>query len=159
LITNLASLENISPNSIESLKISSNENLSSCEAESICSYLASPGCQAEITDNAPGCNSFEEVSVVCNPGGYDEAIIAKDYAVYPNPFRQAVIIEYKLVDNSEVIITIFNQLGQEIAEVMNAQQSAGLYQVGWNGDDLPQGVYFCQLRTGNQLYQKKIIKF
>ncbi len=64
-LTSLSGLDNISPNSIENLKITYNQSLSACEVQSICSYLISPAGIVEIHDNATGCSSQEEVYESC----------------------------------------------------------------------------------------------
>ncbi len=157
-LTNLTSLENIDPGSIECLKISFNNSLSNCDASSICTYLQSPDCTVEISNNAAGCNSTEELRAVCNPGGVDEVFIEDGYKVFPNPFNKTTTIEYQLKENSFVYLIIFNHLGQMMNMLVNEQQSKGTYQVQWNAEGLPAGVYYFQLKSGNQVTGRKIIK-
>jgi len=64
-LTSLKGLDNIYATSIIDLNISDNTSLSLCEVQSICDYLASPNGTFEIHDNAPGCNSTEEVEEFC----------------------------------------------------------------------------------------------
>lgn len=55
------------------LKIKDNDNLSSCAALSICNYLVMPSGTITIENNAPGCNSTEEVEedcTTCLPDGF-----------------------------------------------------------------------------------------
>ena len=47
------------------LIITDNENLSSCDVQSVCDYLASPNSSVSILWNAPGCNSQQEVEEAC----------------------------------------------------------------------------------------------
>jgi hypothetical protein len=64
-LISLKGLENIDTTSISSLYISENSLLSTCEVKSICAYLAKPDGTVEISLNAPGCNSKEEVKKAC----------------------------------------------------------------------------------------------
>ncbi len=65
-LTSLSGLDNISPETVDFLRIDSNPLLSECEVQSICDYLAIPGNTTEIYDNAPGCNSQQEVEAACD---------------------------------------------------------------------------------------------
>jgi len=55
-------------------------------------------------------------------------------------------------------------LGQEVKTLINKTQSAKEYSIPWNGDDnkredLPSGIYFCELKlNGITRLTKKIIK-
>nr|NQU88899.1 hypothetical protein [Bacteroidota bacterium] len=73
-LVSLAGLESIEPNSITNLEISYNSSLSECHAQSICDFLVSPIGEIEIHDNAPGCNSQEEVIEACESSCLPEGI-------------------------------------------------------------------------------------
>jgi hypothetical protein len=64
-ITSLNGLENINPISITDLKICYNPQLSSCEVQSICSYLATPAGKVDIFANGPGCSNPGEIAEIC----------------------------------------------------------------------------------------------
>jgi len=48
-------------------------------------------------------------------------------------------------------------LGNEIETLINEEKSVGTYELNWNANDLPSGVYFYQLRAGNFIETKKMI--
>lgn len=52
---------------------------------------------------------------------------------YPNPFNPETMIPYELPENSDVTITIYNLLGQQIRSLVNEQVEAGYHQVIWDG--------------------------
>ena len=62
-LTSLSGLDNIT--SIQNIFIFGNNSLSACEVQSICDYLVIPNGNINIYDNAPGCNSPEEVEEAC----------------------------------------------------------------------------------------------
>ena len=64
-LTSLTGLENINAGTIDELQIMFNYSLSSCEVESICDYLVIPNGNIYIYNNAPGCNSQQEVEEAC----------------------------------------------------------------------------------------------
>lgn len=79
---------------------------------------------------------------------------------FPNPFNPATTINYQLVTSSEVELTIYNLLGQQIQKLVNTQQPAGAHQVQWDGRDesgksLTSGIYFYKLEAGNNFTETK----
>jgi hypothetical protein len=64
-LVSLQGLNNIDTASISSLYISENPSLSNCEVKSICAYIVKPDAIVDISVNAPGCNSKEEVKKAC----------------------------------------------------------------------------------------------
>ncbi len=64
-LTSLWGLENVNPGYIEELIIINNPFLTTCDIQSICEYLANPGAVVQISNNAPGCDSVEELTEVC----------------------------------------------------------------------------------------------
>jgi hypothetical protein len=80
---------------------------------------------------------------------------------YPNPFNPETIIEYLVPKNGQVKIIIYNILGQKVRTLVNEVQTAGTYQVYWNGKNdqnsaMSSGVYFYQLQGDNALITKKM---
>ena len=65
---------------------------------------------------------------------------------YPNPFNPSTTIRYTLPQNSSVKIAVFNTLGQRIADIVDANQSAGSYSVVWNAS-VSSGIYFYRLEA------------
>jgi hypothetical protein len=64
-LVSLSGLENIDPQSMDELWINNNSNLSSCEAHSICDYLANPAGSVNVYNNATGCNNPAEIASSC----------------------------------------------------------------------------------------------
>ncbi len=76
---------------------------------------------------------------------------------YPNPFNPSTIIKYSIPELSFVIIKIYDILGNEIATLVNQEQSAGYYYLNFNLPSLSSGIYFYQLRAGSYVQTKKMI--
>jgi hypothetical protein len=54
-------------------------------------------------------------------------------------------------------LRVYNILGKEVAELINEYQNSGTYQITFNAQDLPSGVYFYQLKTGDYISSKKML--
>jgi hypothetical protein len=76
---------------------------------------------------------------------------------FPNPFNPSTKIKYSVPQPSNVVIKVFDVLGNEIETIVNEVKPAGTYGVTWYAADLPSGVYFYQLRTGEFIDTKKMI--
>jgi hypothetical protein len=50
--------------------------------------------------------------------------------------------------NNFVSLKVYNLLGQEVATLVNEQQSAGNYEVKFDASNLACGVYLYKLQTG-----------
>lgn len=73
---------------------------------------------------------------------------------YPNPVNSNTVIEYSLIEESEVEIKIYDITGKEISILVNNIQKPGHYRIVWDictisKKRLPNGVYFYQLKTNN----------
>jgi hypothetical protein len=81
---------------------------------------------------------------------------------YPNPFNPSTSISYEVGELSDVKIEIFNLIGQQVATLVNYPQTAGKYQVRWDGKNnnntyVPSGVYLCRMQAGKFLQTKKLL--
>ncbi|MBK9099018.1 MAG: choice-of-anchor B family protein [bacterium] len=69
---------------------------------------------------------------------------------YPNPFNPSTQIKFTIEKSGFVSLKIFNGIGQEISTLINEEKNAGTYKVTFNASDLPSGIYFARLISGNQ---------
>ena len=77
---------------------------------------------------------------------------------FPNPFTHSTTIQFELSKGSYIELSIWNHLGQRIEILHDGNKRAGHYQTVFDASNLPQGIYFCRLRSGNEMVTKKIIK-
>jgi hypothetical protein len=68
---------------------------------------------------------------------------------FPNPFNPETRIGYTIPDESNVKVIVYNAVGVEVKEIMNARQSAGSYVVNFNGSRLSSGVYYYSIEVNN----------
>ena len=76
---------------------------------------------------------------------------------YPNPFNPTTKISYTISEKCNVSLKVFNLLGSEVKELVKGEMEAGSYNVEFNASDLPNGVYFYQLKAGSFIDSKEII--
>jgi len=157
ILTSLTGLENIDEASITDLTITNNGELYDCDVWSICQYLNEPGGTVLIENNAPECNSIEEVQEHCLTE-IEEIVKTNGLRIIPNPMGSSSIITYTLESNSMVILNILDLSGREIVTLVNEVQKQGEQRVVFNTNDLPAGVYFCVLKTNERFQTKKLIK-
>jgi cytochrome c peroxidase len=76
---------------------------------------------------------------------------------YPNPFNPSTTIRYSLPHTSFITLTVYNTLGQQIAQLVDEQQQSGYHDVVFRGDGLASGVYVYRLEAGNFVSSKKLL--
>jgi len=84
---------------------------------------------------------------------------------YPNPFNAATLIEYALVQQSDVTLVIYDLLGQAVKTSRMTRQAAGRHQWKWDGTDnqgriRSSGIFFCHIRAGefSQVIKMMMVK-
>ena len=76
---------------------------------------------------------------------------------YPNPFNPTTVIEYSIQNVGMVRLTVYDILGQEVATLVNKEQTPGLYEVEFNAQNLTSGIYFYRLTVGSFSESKKLL--
>jgi len=80
---------------------------------------------------------------------------------YPNPFNPATEIQYALSEPGQVVLDIYNTLGQKVRTLVDAVQPAGENRAVWDGCDefgqpVASGVYFYRLATPQGTVARKM---
>lgn len=79
------------------------------------------------------------------------------YQNYPNPFNPSTTIEYDVPAKAFVRLAVYNTMGQEVANLVRAQPSAGRYTSIFDATNLSSGVYYYKLEAGGFVQTKKMI--
>ena len=69
---------------------------------------------------------------------------------YPNPFNPTTTIIFMLPKSSDVTIKIFDLTGREITTLVNEEMQPGEYQIVFEAQDFPSGVYFYRIKTNTE---------
>ncbi len=89
-----------------------------------------------------------------------EEIITKDVALkqnYPNPFNPTTKINYTLYAPKQVVLSVFNSLGQKVATLVNSFKQSGSYSVTWNAAQFSSGMYFYRLTMPDGTVTRKML--
>ena len=65
---------------------------------------------------------------------------------YPNPFNPSTTIRFSIPERSRVRLSIYNLLGQQVAELANEEMGAGNFEKTWNAN-VASGLYFYRLEA------------
>jgi len=76
---------------------------------------------------------------------------------YPNPFNPTTQINYSIKTAGMVSLKVYDILGTEVSSLVNENQKAGNYSVSFNASNLPSGIYFYTIQSGNFSDSKKMI--
>ncbi len=84
------------------------------------------------------------------------------FSIGPNPFDSSTTINYYLDQSSKVEINVYNVLGQKVRTLVNQNESGGFKSIQWFGENDSggrniSGVYFINIRIGNETYRYKVV--
>jgi len=74
---------------------------------------------------------------------------------YPNPFNPSTNISFSIPERGNVMLKVYNTLGQEVATLINGQLEAGFHSINFNADNLASGVYVYRLEVNGKYSSEK----
>ncbi|MEJ2104065.1 MAG: T9SS type A sorting domain-containing protein [Ignavibacteriaceae bacterium] len=75
---------------------------------------------------------------------------------YPNPFNPTTKINYSVSEPSNVRIAVYDVLGREIEILAEGFKPAGNYELTFNAENLPSGLYIYTFESGSTKITKKM---
>ena len=144
-LTSLTGLDNLDATTIEDLFIQFNPQLSACAIESVCDYLGVAANTADISGNAMGCATREEVETACVVSTTD--ISQTNIELFPNPTNG--MLQLRNITAEEVVV--YTAQGQRIARYVSPGQELDL-------SALPAGVYHLHLIAADAAYVARVVK-
>ncbi|MCB9357397.1 MAG: T9SS type A sorting domain-containing protein [Calditrichaeota bacterium] len=78
-------------------------------------------------------------------------------SAYPNPFNPQTTITFALPQAGNVSLKVYDVLGSEVATLLDGHMTAGAHDVNFSGSNLPSGVYFVQLASGDFTTTQKLL--
>jgi hypothetical protein len=95
-------------------------------------------------------------------GNDKESITKQDFYLeqnYPNPFNATTTIRYMVggynSTSQHVELSIYNLLGQKVVTLVSGTQPDGEYEVVWNAEGQPSGIYIYRLETSQGMMQAR----
>lgn len=120
------------------------------------------GGNIKIHDNTNGnssLNAATQSAVMTDPLA-NTAVLT----VFPNPFKDYAEIQFRLLEESQVGLSIFDLSGREIPVLRKNMYSAGVHKINWDGRDnsgrrLPSGFYILKMQMNNHpVFQQIVLK-
>ncbi len=75
---------------------------------------------------------------------------------YPNPFNPATSISFGIPEKSNVMLRVYNTIGEEVALIAAGVFEAGTYNFNFDASNLPSGNYIYVLQTDKTVISKKM---
>ena len=76
---------------------------------------------------------------------------------FPNPFNPSTTISFTLPERTRVVLSIYNEIGEKVAELFDGEKAAGYHSIEWNASKFVSGIYFYELKTEKITSVKKLI--
>jgi len=114
---------------------------------------ANPG--GEIRGQVNLASTITSVELVDGTDGFPKEFNL--YQNYPNPFNPATIIRFELKQSGQTVLKIYDLLGKEVIRLVDEELPAGSYNVTFNANTLPSGIYFYRLESSGFNKVRKMI--
>lgn len=145
-LVDISNFETNHANAIDDLRIIGNTNLETCHISNICTYLENNGVST-IQNNAPGCNTIQEVRTLCDLS-IAEVVLEREVLIFPNPVSETLQISAS--DGISVEgATIYSILGENLITT---------YENTVDVSYLSKEIYFIEIVTNKGIITKKILK-
>jgi hypothetical protein len=81
-------------------------------------------------------------------------------SVYPNPYSSSTTIEVNVPEKSDVLLELYNLLGEKIQTIEKAEKATGVYSYNLNSKNIKYatGTYILKLKVGDKTSVQKIIR-
>ncbi len=76
---------------------------------------------------------------------------------YPNPFDGVTTISFNMKEAHLVNISVFNSLGQQVAQLAERTFATGDHKLTWNARNLPDGMYILRVEVGKEVATRKLM--
>lgn len=89
-----------------------------------------------------------------------EESIVKEYLLeqnYPNPFNPSTTIRYSIPEAGNVKLSVYNLLGEQVAQLVDEFKEAGMHAISFNAANLNSGMYIYKLEMDGSVQSRKMI--
>lgn len=91
------------------------------------------------------------------PLSIEEETTLSEFNVFPNPFSSTATIQFNINETEEVVLTVTNLLGETVKLDNMGTLGAGAYNTQLSGSELTAGIYFVNLKVGEELKTTKLV--
>jgi hypothetical protein len=100
------------------------------------------------------------IEVIGQPMGIDAdlqtPLVFGVLSSYPNPFNSSISFKFALSEPGFTSLKIYNILGQEVATLFDSELPAAVHNITWRAGDMPSGIYYYRLKSGDKLARGEI---
>ncbi len=133
------------------------QNLSAYASKDVYFAVAVGVDETDLTDNMTlAVEKYNQITSIQS----DINIIPKEFVLsqnYPNPFNPTTKITFGLPQQSEISLSVYNTIGEKVAELVNGELSAGTHTFNFDASNLSSGIYFYRLETSENVITKKMM--
>ena len=97
---------------------------------------------------------IEPVSVDEVPTQPTEFILEQNF---PNPFNSATAIQYSIPQRGNVVLKVYDILGNEVKTLINEGKDQGVYTINFDANNLASGLYLYRIQASSFFETKKMI--
>jgi hypothetical protein len=117
--------------------------------------LDGDGMKEVIVTNLFGTDPGQPIIVIAEATGEATAVeaepgIPNGYQLgqnYPNPFNPSTKIVFDVPETADIDVSVFDVTGTKVAALASGTVAAGSYEVTFDAEDLPSGVYLVRMQT------------
>ena len=88
----------------------------------------------------------------------EEKVLETTFQVSPNPVSGVAHLRITNTEHRITNLEVFTISGMKIKELLNEELPTGVHDINTDMSDLPAGMYYCVLRTGNEMQTIKLVK-
>ena len=81
----------------------------------------------------------------------------EELIAFPNPTEGAIQVQFKLAEEADVNLSLYNQIGQLVQNILDKRMPVGSYRYSVDLERLPDGVYILTLKTEKQILDSKLL--
>ena len=81
----------------------------------------------------------------------------EDLIAFPNPTQGSFQVQFKIAEESDVNLSLYNEVGQMVQNILDKHMPVGSYRYSVDLERLPDGVYILTLKTEKQVLDSKLL--
>ena len=110
-----------------------------------------------LSGNSEGLNILQHIDPNAVEDFKDNSSSFRLEQNYPNPFNPTTTIQFELRETSYVNLSVYNNLGEMVAELENSEFKSGHYHTKFDASKFSSGIYYYKLKANDFVQAHKMI--